>query len=311
MARTEGTGLAAGAASDQPSPRRLRSVLPKSALGLAGVLFLMSVAAAFVGAILYAYYSYRLGETEDRVDAFAASFEAAISGAIDEIGTERDRAVGAVQSQLEDLEKFAASGETLAQLLEQAAPSVYFVTTLDEAGQPAVGSAFVVFADSERSFLLTSFETIRAATQNPAPPVAVRKGDEVIEDVELLTWDEPNDLALLSVGRPSLPPLRWAPTDPPMQVGDRVFVVSGLGAAGGSISQGFVADLSANGVQHDAPVGTHFQGGPVLNSQGEVVAVASRAYAPLGFRPEAVFFGVPIRTSCAQVLQCPAEGQPG
>ena len=110
--------------------------------------------------------------------------------------------------------------------------------------------------------------------------------------------------------RPSLPALTWAAVDPPAQVGDRVFVVSGLGGSGGAISQGFVAGVSAEGLQHDAPVGAAYQGGPLVNSRGEVLGVASRAYAPLGFPPEAVFFGVPIRSACGTVIQCP-DGEAG
>jgi S1-C subfamily serine protease len=311
MARDDGAGAAAHAATVLDRPESPRRFLPRTALGLAGLLLCMSIASAFTGAVLYAYYEYRLGKTDDKVDQFAASFETAVDDALGKIETERDAAVGTVQTQLDDLEKFAASGETLNNLLEQAAPSVWFVSTLDEAGQPSVGSAFVVFSDSEQSFLLTSYTTIRAATQNPAPKITVRKGDEEL-GVELTTWDPANDLALLTVDKPSLPALTWAPTDPPLQIGDRVFVVSGLGAAGGAISQGFVADVSANGIQHDAPVGASFQGGPLLSSKGEVLAVASRAYSPLGFAPEAVFFGVPIRTSCAEVLRCPDPNtQPG
>lgn len=315
MASREGVGVAAHAAPKDPTaspePRARPPLLPRTALGLATLLFFMSIASAFTGAILYAYYEYRLGQTEDRVDTFRAGFEEAVDEAMKRIDEERAAAVGDVQNQLDELEKFAASGETLASLLEAAAPSVWFVTTLDEAGQPSVGSAFVVFSDNEQSFLLTSHATIRAATQSPAPRITVRKGDEEL-DATLTSWDPANDLALLTIDKPSLPALKWAPTDPPLQIGDRVFVVSGLGAAGGSISQGFVADVSANGIQHDSPVGAAFQGGPLLNSKGEVLALASRSYAPLGFSPEAVFFGVPIRTSCAQVVRCPDEStQPG
>lgn len=310
MATTEDAG-AAGHARAGEGGSLLQRTLPKTALGLAGLLFCMSVASAFTGAVLYAFYEYRLSKTDDRVDEFQASFESRVDEAVGRIGEERDTAVAAVQSQLDDLEKFAASGETLSSLLEKAAPSVWFVTTLDEAGQPSVGSAFVVFSDGEQSFLLTSFTTIRAATRNPAPRITVRKGEEEVP-VELASWDQPNDLALLTLDKPNLPALKWAPTDPPLQVGDRVFVVSGLGAAGGSISQGFVADVSGTGIQHDSPVGAAFQGGPLLNSAGEVLAVASRAYSPLGFAPQAVFFGVPIRTSCTEVLRCPDENtQPG
>jgi S1-C subfamily serine protease len=304
------TDAAEHAHDGEDEPGLFKRLMPTSALGLAGLLFCMSIASAFSGAVLYAFYEYRLGKTEDRVDAFEAGFEEKVDEAVGRIDTERDAAVGAVQSQLDDLEKFAASGETLNSLLEKSAPSVWFVSTLDEAGQPSVGSAFVVFSDGEQSFLLASFNTVRAATQAPAPEITVRKGDEELP-VELTSWDPANDLALLTLDRANLPALQWAPTDPPLQIGDRVFVVSGLGAAGGSISQGFVADVSANGIQHDSPVGAAFQGGPLLNSAGEVLAVASRAYSPLGFAPEAVFFGVPIRTSCNEVIRCPdPETQP-
>lgn len=309
MARDDGAGAAASAPSGGARPS-LRALVPRTALGLAGLLFAMSVASALTGAVLYAYYAYRLGQTEDRVDEFAARFEGAVDEAVERIETERDTAVGAVQGQLDELQRFAASGETLSGLLEAAAPSVWFVSTLDEAGQPSVGSAFVVFSDSEQSFLLTSYTTVRAATQQPAPEITVRKGDDVLA-VSLTTWNPATDLALLTADRPSLPALRWAPTDPPLRVGDRVFAVSGLGASGGAISQGFVADVSANGIQHDAPIGAAFQGGPILTSNGEVLAVASRAYAPLGFDPQAVFFGVPIRAACAEVLRCPDDAQPG
>ena len=289
----------------------LRDRLPTTALGLAWMLFFMAIAAAFTGAILYAYYEYRLGKTDDKVEAFEAEFEESLDGAVQRIDEARDQALAQVDSQLDDLERFAASGETLSGLLEAAQASVWFVQTLDEAGQPSVGSAFVVFSDDEQSFLVTSYTTIRAATANPGPDITVRKGDEQLQ-AALTSWDPANDLALLTLDKPSLPALEWAPTDPPVQVGDRVFVISGLGAAGGSISQGFVAGVSAEGVQHDAPVGAAFQGGPLLSSNGEVVGVASRAYAPLGFSPEAVFFGVPIRNSCAQVIRCPdGSSQPG
>lgn len=288
-----------------------KRIVPSTALGLAGLLFFMSIASAFTGAVLYAFYEYRLGQTRHRVDTFQASFEGKVNDAIGRIDAERDTAVGAVKNELSDLQKFAASGETLSSLLTKTAPSVWFVSTLDEAGQPSVGSAFVVFSDSSQSFLLTSYATVHAATQKPAPKITVRKGDEQLT-AQLTSWDPPNDLALLTLDKPSLPALDWAPKDPALQVGDRVFVVSGLGAAGGAISQGFVADVSADGIQHDSPVGAAFQGGPLLNSAGKVVAVASRTYSPLGFAPEAVYFGVPIRTSCKQVVRCPDPNtQPG
>jgi S1-C subfamily serine protease len=314
---TEDMGTAARTAPERPPgpPARngglLKRSMPTTALGLATLLFFMSIASAFTGAILYAYYEYRLGQTEARISTFETGFGSALDQALGRIDKERDDAVGQVKSQLNDLEKFAASGATLTGVLDKAKPSVWFVQTLDEAGQPSVGSAFVVFADNQQSFLVTSYTTVRAATTKPVPDITLRKGDDSMKGT-LTSWDPANDLALLTVDRPSLPALPWAPTSPATQIGDRVFVVSGLGGAGGAISQGFVAGVSAEGIQHDSPVGAAFQGGPLLNSAGQVLAVASRSYAPLGFAPEAVFFGVPIRSSCSKVIKCPdGQAQPG
>jgi S1-C subfamily serine protease len=303
---TDGRAGAADGTDENPHGPRglLRRAMPTTALGLAFALFCASVASALTGAVLYAYYEYRLGQTEDRVDAFEASFEDQVDAALEEITKERDAAVGQVQTQLDDLEKFAASGETLQGLLEKVSPSVWFVETRDEGGQPSVGAAFVVFSDAEQSFLATSLRAVRANTQQPTPGIQVVKGEERL-DATLVRWDEPNDLALLSIPKASLPRLKWAPADPPPQVGDRVFVVSGLGGGGGAVSQGFIAGVSSQGVQHDAPVGAAFQGGPLVTSSGEVLAMASRAYSPTGFAPEAVFFGVPIRNSCTSLITCP------
>src|SRR5437588_98998 len=82
-------------------------------------------------------------------------------------------------------------------------------------------------------------------------------------------------------------------------VGQRVFAASGLGGAGAAMSQGFVGDVSSAGIQHDAAIGPGYQGGPLLDSDGNVLGVASRTYAPLGFGTDSVWFGVPIRNACS------------
>ena len=309
MATEERAGAAVHARSDDGDVSRWRRIIPSSALGLAGLLFCMSVASAFTGAVLYAYYEYQLGKTEDRVDQFQAGFEDRVDEAVSKIDDERDAAVGAVQTQLDDLEKFAASGETLAGILEKTSPSVWFVSTLDEAGQPSVGSAFVVASDGDKTLMVTSYTTVRAATRTPGPPINIRKGDQQLK-ATLHTWQEEKDLALLIVDKGGMTKLPFAGKDASLKTGERIFAVSGLGASGGAISQGFVADVSSAGIQHDAAIGSAFQGGPLLNDKGEVLAVASRAYAPLGFGTDAVFFGVPIRSTCDKILKCPDGGEP-
>ncbi len=291
---------------------RERRLVPRTALGLSALLFFMGIAAALSGAVLYAYYENRQEQTVSKVDNFVGGFGDQLDAAKKEVQDEGDRAKQDVHNQLDELQKFAASGDTLTGLLNKAAPSVWFVNTLDQAGAPSVGSAFVVFSDSQTSFLLTSYTTVQAATQQPGPAVTLRKQGQGDLTATVFTWDPTHDLALLSVTRPSLPALPWESAGTPPKIGDRVFAISGLGSTGAAITQGFVADVAADGLQHDAPVGPQFQGGPLLDSDGNVVAVASRTYAPLGFQPDAVYFAPLIRLSCSSVLKCPdGSPQPG
>lgn len=281
-------------------------LIPRSILGFSLLLVALSFGAAFSGAVLYAYYQYRLDTNESRVQEYVTGFDTRLETAQDIIAKEKDDAVAAVRSELEPLQKLAAGGETLTKLLDRTVGSVFFVSTLDDAGGPSVGSAFVAFGDSEESFLLTSYATIAAATRDPGPDVNVIKGEETIK-AQLVSWDPERDMALLRIAKGGIPRLAWASKDS-TQIGDRLFAVSGLGAKGGSITQGTVADISSIGLQHDTRIGVQFQGAPLVNSSGEVVATSSRTYAPLGFVPEDVYFAPPVRNACIVVLRCP-EGE--
>lgn len=296
-------------AEEQPSAEEdgfFQRILPKTVLGLASLLFFMSIASAFSGAALFAYYRFELDDTRERIADIESTIADDVSAAEQVLEQEKEEATAEIQQLLDDLEQFSASGQTVEDLLGDVRESLYLVVTRDEDGQPSVGTAFVLFSDSERSFLLTSHTTVRAATVSPGPSVEVRRAGETLA-VELNNWDEQRDLALLiAEDAPNLPTVELG--DPSsLSVGDRLFGLSALGASGGSIVQGSVADVASNAVQHDVPVGVQFQGGPLLNSRGELVAIASRSFAPLGFVPDTVYFGVPIREACAEVVRCPSS----
>jgi S1-C subfamily serine protease len=281
-------------------------LLPRSVLGISALILAAALGAAFSGAVLYAYYEFRADASDDQAKEFAETFAERLETAVDIIDAEGDEARQLVRDELEPLEQLAATGQTLERLRTAASPSVFFVSTLAEDGSPSVGTGFVVFSDAEQSYLLTSLATVKAATREPRPAIKVRQGDEEI-DARLVSWEDDgaHDLALLSIDRGNIERLPWAEGDPVVGVGERVFAVSGLGAGGGAVAQGLVGDVSGIGIQHDAPVGPQFQGAPLLNSNGEVVGIASRAYAPLGFAPDAVWFAPLIRSACERVLQCP------
>jgi S1-C subfamily serine protease len=277
-------------------------LMPRTVIGLSVLILAFAIGSAFSGVVFYSYYQFR----KDKSDQFVKDFAGQFQKAIDNIHAERDAAKAEIQKELEPLRQVAASGQTVSEVANKVQQSVWFVRTLDEAGQPSVGSAFVVASDSDQTFMLTSYNTVRAATKRPGPQVLVRKGNQELK-ADLYTWQEDQDLALLIIHKGDVPKLSFAPKDPALRAGERVFAVAGIGGSGASVSQGFVADVSANGIQHDAAVGQAFQGGPLVNTKGELLGLASRTFAPLGFPSDGVWFAVPIRNACEKVLRCPDD----
>lgn len=303
----DGDGKRARGAGSRVSGRVAEAryrLMPSTVVGLTMFILALAIGAAFSGTVLYAYYEFRLDKTEERVSTFVDGFEDRFKTATATIEAERENAKAEIEEALEPLRQIRAEGETINDLTEKLAPAVWFVRTFDESGAASVGSGFVVASDAEQSLLLTSYNTVRAATREPGPAVFVRKGETELR-ATLWTWQEDKDLALLIIERGDQPKITFAPKDPPIAIGERIFAVSGLGARGAAISQGFVGDVSSAGLQHDAAVGSAFQGGPLVNSKGEAVGVASRAYSPLGFRSDGFFFGVLIKAACDKVLDCP------
>ncbi|MDZ7732794.1 MAG: penicillin-binding transpeptidase domain-containing protein [Acidimicrobiia bacterium] len=171
-------------------------------------------------------------------------------------------------------------------------------------GAPSVGSAVVVTTDDEESVLLTSFEVVREASIEPGPDIRVSSPVEELP-AELWNWDENQDLALLKVPKANLPLIPWASEQAAAEaLGKRVFLLSGLGGSGISAAPGLVVDQSTSGLQHTVPVGTAFRGGPIVTGGGELLAMASLDYEPLGFNPGRVRFAVPIGAACETVLAC-------
>ena len=286
-------------------------LLPRSILGITALILSAAIGAAFSGTVLYAYYEYKLNTNQTSIEKYVTGFDTRLNTAKKIIDKERDDARTAVRKELEPLRQIAASGETISHLRDQVQPSVWFVSTIAEDGSPSVGSAFVVFADADNSFLLTSINTVRASATKPGPIIDVRKGNDDLPGT-LVTWEEDRDLALISIKRGNLPRLNWSTSNPLVDPGERVFAVSGLGSQGASVTQGLVSDVSAAGIQHDAPVGVQFQGGPLITANGDVVGVTSRVYSPLGFRSDSVWFAPTIRLACDKVLRCPgAAGASG
>ena len=283
--------------------------VPRSVKGIVAVLVAFSMGASLSGAVLYTYYDNRRTEAERRANSFVKNYQRRFSIAERTIKAETENAKKEIQEQIEPLQRIRAEGETLEELVKKVAGSLFFIRSLDEAGSPSVGTGFAVASDNDQTFILTSYTTVRAATVRPGPSVEVRQRDQVVP-ARLWTWDESKDLAMMIVQRGGIPTLKFAPRSA-VKTGDRVFAMSGLGALGGAATQGFVADISSAGIQHDASVGTAFQGGPLVDSDGRVVGVSSRTFAPLGYQSDGVWWAPAVREACDKVLRCPNDSPSG
>lgn len=281
-------------------------ILPRGVIGISMLILAFAIGAGFSGVVLYSYYQFHLNQTDSKVNALISGYKAQFAKAEADLAASEAAAKAAITAQANNAQSAEAGPSEIAALTKQVAPSVFFVHTLDASGQPSVGSAFVIASNGGQTLLLTSYTTVEAATRSPGPAIYVTQGDTSTETtVTLSTWDPQYDLALLILPKSGLTPLVAAPTSPAPQPGDRLFAVSGLGSAGVSLTQGSVVDVSSNGLQFNAAIGAGFQGGPVINESGQVIAVASRSYAPDGFTSSGDYFVPYVQAACNKVLTCP------
>jgi S1-C subfamily serine protease len=289
-----------------PSKPRLRHrVLPRTVLGISAMILAFSVGAALSGTVLYSYYQYHLDQTDTRVNALIDGYRSQFQRAEGDLSAAVAQGKTAINAALAPVQT-ADTPATETALVRRLAPSLFFVTTENADGQPSVGSAFVVASNTTQTLLLTSYTTVAAATTTPGPQVFVRQGAAGPQTaVSVRTWDATLDLALIVLPTGGYTPIPVAPADPAPRLGQPVFALAGLGSAGAAIAAGQIDDVSAGGVANDIPLGEAFQGGPIVDTSGRVIAVASRTYAPYGFTAGGVWYAPFVDTACQQVLNCP------
>jgi Trypsin-like peptidase domain len=273
-------------------------IIPKTVLGISFTMMVAGLAMAASGTLLFMNYRYQ----QDQSNAYIKNFPLQVRAAQRAVANEGINARAQVQQELDPLRKLAATTETLDTVLGKVSKSIWGVRTFDVDGQPTAGTAFVVASDDQKTFLLTSYSVIAAATVKPGPKLTVTQGQTEL-DATLWTWQEDHDLALLIIQKGSLTPLSWAAPDATRR-GDQLFSVSGIGSEGGAIFEGRVGNVASSGILHNVPMGTAFRGGPLLDDQARVVAVSSRRYSPLGFVSEGAFYAPSIQSSCDVVLEC-------
>ncbi len=284
-------------------PKLRHRILPRSVIGISFMLLASAVGVAFSGAGFYAYYDNRLAENEREVSRFVEGFDQQFSdatGAIDEL---RVDAVEDIRTELQPIEGIVSDADGVINLPATAGESVWALETRDEQGKAVLGSAFAVLKHEQGTVMVTSYSLVAASTTEPSPPLTLTKRDQRI-NAQLWSWDAKSDLAIVMVAE-DLPTLPLATVEEQAaSVGTRVFAISGFGGQAATASPGVLLDQSTSGLQHTAPVGTMFRGGPLVNGAGNVVGLSSLNYQPTGVDPGMVLTAPNTASFCDQVLKC-------
>ncbi len=195
-------------------------------------------------------------------------------------------------------------------IYRQAAPSVANIITravqydffLNPVPVEGAGSGFVI---DTAGHILTDYHVIAGASS-----IEVVLGDRARFPARLVGGDERNDIALLEIkpGDHKLTPLVLGDAKK-LQVGQRVLaignpfgfqstlvtgVVSALGRTVRTGPNTFIEDA----IQTDAPINRGNSGGPMLDTQGEVVGINTAIYSPSGSSGiTGIGFAIPINTA--------------
>lgn len=212
--------------------------------------------------------------------------------------------VAAQQQTITRLEQRVAALETQAGaqpdwavIAAKVEPSVVTVETDSE-----LGSGWVAHSDASGSDLVTNFHVIANAWNAGIATVDVRQGDRTFGGT-IVRVDPNNDLAVVHVKErlTALVAITRRPT-----LGTTVMAVGSPLGLGGTISVGVVSGFrSLDGsdyVQFSAAISPGNSGGPVVDSRGRVVAIASAKLVGTGV--EALSLAIPVQTACLNLVAC-------
>ncbi|MEM6427756.1 MAG: trypsin-like peptidase domain-containing protein [Deinococcota bacterium] len=219
----------------------------------------------------------------------------------------------AASSTLDNAALIDALGRDIAEqrvvdVYERTSPAVVNITTrvlrrdffhgvIPEEG---AGSGFVFDADGH---ILTNYHVIRRAQQ-----IEVSFGDDTVLEAEIVGTDPRNDIAVLRVDAPAglLMPLELGDSDN-LQVGQRAIAIGNpFGQFGRTLTTGVISALDRNLrgpedreiggiIQTDAAINRGNSGGPLLDSNGQVIGMNTAIFSPSGTN-SGVGFAIPVST---------------
>ena len=182
------------------------------------------------------------------------------------------------------------------------------------------GTGFVYEEDDKYAYILTNSHVIDGATS-----VKVKFTNDNIEDVEVVGNDSYSDIAVLKISKDKVLKIAEIGTNENLRVGDTVFAIGApldneyswtvtRGILSGkdrlvdvSVSNTASADWVMSVIQTDAAINSGNSGGPLANSNGEVIGVTNMKLVSDGV--EGMGFAIPIEDAINYAKQLRENGK--
>lgn len=157
-------------------------------------------------------------------------------------------------------------------IYQENSPAVVVVASIDGEGKPiGIGSGFIVREDG---VIVTNYHVV-----NMASDIKIKIGSKVMNVQGLLHVDPENDIALIKVEGKGYPKVRMGDASK-AKVGEKVYAIGSPNGLENTISEGILSgireiDGARKILQMTAAISQGSSGGPVLNSRGEVIGIAT------------------------------------
>lgn len=189
---------------------------------------------------------------------------------------------------------------SFADLVEKLMPSVVNISTIQQPeqinipnsdgttyrdpleGRVALGSGFIISNDG---YIITNYHVIENAEV-----VNVVLFDNTEVEADIIGADEKTDIALIKIDPPfELDKVKFGDSET-MRIGDWVLAIGNPFGLGGSVTAGIVSaksrDIAAgpydNFIQTDAAINQGSSGGPMFNTEGEVIGINTALFSTSG-----------------------------
>jgi S1-C subfamily serine protease len=209
------------------------------------------------------------------------------------------RSAGLGADELNNIEIYRATKESVAYITSTVYQQTFFFEVVPTR---ALGSGFVISADGR---ILTNNHVVSGSSK-----IEVTLPDQSRYIAKVLVRDRGDDLALIQVEpKKRLPFLKLGDSDT-LQVGQKVLAIGNPFGYAGTLTTGVVSSLgreirSENStleglVQTDAAINEGNSGGPLLDSQGNVIGINTAILAPSGGNI-GIGFAMPINRAKAML----------